>query len=1069
MNETNPSLSSIIDNSDPNTLLNALTRIGAEGEELWIATAFFSLEALMLIADILQGDQRVRILFGDDASPKQRTLLMQQLRMRSDEDLLRQRDVDPLLSRLRLIEPLFQEGKIEARCYTKLKFHAKSYLFLRKIYPFQMGIIGSGNFTRPGLTQNVELNVLLTPEQTQMLSNWYELRWQEAEEDNVTEDLINEIRRQVELYDPWVLYLKALYTWGQAGQASLPDFASALLNKLDTHQLVGYKQSLRIIERQGGVMICDGVGLGKSFIALALMEKFCREGKNVLLIAPKNILNSSWNGYLEAYLSQYRKPFGNIYEMAMTELGFEPDAEDLDRLSDSQKDKYQLVQALTAQADVIVIDESHNFRTTSANRYKNLFRILDSTNSRRKKVIMLTATPVNTFYTDLSAQIALITHDSDSIGGYRIQQIRRFAQQMDNQGRAIDPTGQLGIRFDETDAHLTRVLEQVVIQRSRRTCKELSEATGKHLRFPKRNDPQVVDYEIQHSAHLNMLNIAEGRFKPGVEFLGKVREALELDEEVKTTKALQKLLSEVKSGIRLSAFMTEQYRRATAPGSKQYQDEVRLAGLVYANTLKQLESSLPAFQGIIQSIGEGLIARLSHVCGEEIRSQIEWHYTWIRQPLFPTPDPETDDTYDEEADLSEGEALDASGEETDDWLARTIRHRRLDRKLKDFSADTHDVERWKKEILEDLDYLREIHEAIVEASKAPDSKLEQVQRVVNELLQQGKRVLIFTQSQRTARYLEQILSTSYPLKGVARIDSRVDKTRAAILHAFCPGYNARATAPSVPERIDILISTDVLSEGVNLQEADAIINYDIHWNPVRLIQRIGRVDRRLDPDITPDDREFDIYNVLPPPQIENTINLVGTVEQRTIQISRAIGLDQAFFKANDPAGTLREFNALYEGEVTKMDVALTEYLRHFEEPDPALVSLLEQVPLGAFGVWSGAPVAGLFALFTLQPTLHATEADMQKFGNLEGMPVLILEKEDGTLIRDAGALFEILSQTKAGEKSALPSDETQLEARLKQLRNLARQSFADISLPSTFTLQLVCWMELRKYEIHEDA
>ena len=123
-------------------------------------------------------------------------------------------------------------------------------------------------------------------------------------------------------------------------------------------------------------------------------------------------------------------------------------------------------------------------------------------------------------------------------------------------------------------------------------------------------------------------------------------------------------------------------------------------------------------------------------------------------------------------------------------------------------------------------------------------------RRLQQFVADGQRVLVFTQSQRTAEYLERELRGALAGKGVARIDSRIEpKTRAAILHAFCPGYNPPPPqhAPSIPARLDVLISTDVLSEGVNLQEAGAILSYDIHWNPVRLIQRIGRVDRRLRP------------------------------------------------------------------------------------------------------------------------------------------------------------------------------------------------------------------------------
>ena len=154
------------------------------------------------------------------------------------------------------------------------------------------------------------------------------------------------------------------------------------------------------------------------------------------------------------------------------------------------------------------------------------------------------------------------------------------------------------------------------------------------------------------------------------------------------------------------------------------------------------------------------------------------------------------------------------------------------------------------------------------------------------------------------------------------------------------------------KNLDILISTDVLSEGVNLQEAGAICNYDIHWNPVRLIQRIGRVDRRLDAEITPEDTSFSIYNVLPPDEINDIIQLVGAIEKRAIRISNTLGLDASFFKSDDPAGNLRELNAWSDGEMSEVDKALTVYAAQVARPDPALQGLLAQLPPGAFGVWA---------------------------------------------------------------------------------------------------------------------
>lgn len=1070
MSNTHNSIqSSIIDNREGNTLLASLQTITGSGRELCIASAFFTLDALLLLAETLGRYQKIRLLFGDDADATQRRTLLAKAKQASEADLLTQREEGlALLSPLKIVERLFQEGRIEARCYTKQKFHAKAYLIQRDAaFAPRQGILGSGNFTRSGMTRNIELNVHLSVEQTAQLDDWFEARWEESEKDEVTPDILTLLQSQITLYHPYVLFQKALAVWGdyyggQYEESSLP---------LDPHQAQGFQQALNIIGREQGVMVCDGVGLGKSFIGLALMEHFCRDGRNVLLIAPKNILDSGWKGYLDKYLRRYRSPFGNITEMPMTEFGYLPDEGKKDPPPTPElEEKRRLRDDLMQRADVIVIDEAHNFRTTSASRYQNLLKIVQQARGRRKKIILLTATPINTEYADLSAQIGLITQDEGRVGGYDITQIRSAAKNLDKQvHQQVDrgeasPSGQLNLGLRETDDQvLNKVLEALLIQRSRKTCKALAEAAGKALRFPHRNDLKAEPYPIgaEYPEVLELIALSEKRFRAGIKLLQKV------EKEAAAGQTMPAAPIKSVKGIKLAAFLLEQYNR-NEPQTKAFQVEARLARLIYSNALKQLESSPPAFQGILQSLGEGLIARLEYVFPQTARPLIEPHLGWVRTPLFPNEKAaKTDDDEDDaETQVDEGAAIDLSGGETDAWLEKSVQKRHLARKLAEFTNETYDLERWKTDLLADLGYLQEIHAATLKTRQKPDPKLKWGQGIIESAVGQGKRVLVFTQSRRTAEYLERELKISGAT--LARIDSRVEDTRPALLHAFCPGYNPRPNVwpPSVPERVDVLISTDVLAEGVNLQEAGAIVNYDIHWNPVRLIQRIGRVDRRLDPYITPETHSFDIYNVLPPPEIDSILELVGRVENRTLRISKTLGLDAAFFKSTDRAGNLIEFNGLYEGEMTGADRALADWLRQKSQPDPDLVEALKTLPPGAFGVWKNAPCDGLFALFVLEAIEKgpnkASEADRARFGNELGHPVLALERPGLPPLLNAGEIFDLLRGTVKGQVSGTPSDEAALNARLKALRNAVRQGFAEINLPKTIVPRLVCWMEWKK-------
>lgn len=304
-------------------------------------------------------------------------------------------------------------------------------------------------------------------------------------------------------------------------------------------------------------------------------------------------------------------------------------------------------------------------------------------------------------------------------------------------------------------------------------------------------------------------------------------------------------------------------------------------------------------------------------------------------------------------------------------------------------------------------------------------------------------------------------------------------TRARILNAFSPKYNdlpthskngkSQSSAMKPLPEMHILVSTDVLAEGVNLQEAGCILNYDLHWNPTRLIQRIGRVDRRLKADEP--DHSFEILNVIPPKAIDDVIALVDTVEERKRKISRLLGIDQSFFKTTDEEGTLKEFNRLYEGGQTPREGRLVEYVRQItlNSEEKALV---DSLPAGAMGVWAGAACDGLFALYEVawrrpdnadanwQPDNGIPEADRKRFGGLIGSPRLLLAASQSSIQTDAATILELLAHTVKSEKSGQPSDAATLQKGLKRLRTAALNSIPDRT--QNVTVNLVCWMELRR-------
>ena len=1061
-------LTSIIDNRHGNTLQNALEIITENGRELWIATAFFSLDALNMVGENLVKAQRVRLLFGGDSSARQRNALIRAMQERSDADLLKQRETDPLLNGLRLAKQLIDAGRIEARVYTKEKFHAKLYISHRSGYPPASGIVGSGNFTRSGLIQNIELNVRLIEEQTEKLIAWYEARWAEAEQDDITLVLREQIDRQIRLYDPYALYLKALLAWGDHVQGRAPLKPLEILPLLDPHQEHAYRQALRILQREPGVMICDGVGLGKSFVALALMEHWLSEGSRVLLIAPKAILKSSWEGYLRRYLGKYSRGYASLHHRPMTWFGFDPEEDPQDR---------EDLEEYAAQADVIIVDESHNFRNSATQRYKNLYEVVKPNERGRKKIVLLTATPINTRYEDLSNQFQLLTHDSGTISGIPRLQLNKQARLRDKEIAKLGPAPAQDTLFDYegvlTDQLLGAALESVTIQRSRRTCRDLADAAGKHLRFPVREKPKEIHYTLGYG-HEALIKETSLRFKELGQYLAaytrEVSEASQKEREVKKTFGQQP-----QHGLKFSGYLPNLFLKAKTIGNRQAQVEAFLAQMVFINVMKQLESSTPAFQSILASLGQGLALRLRHYCGEEqkVQSALRTHEGWIDLP--PASQAEEKDLGDEPED---GAADESSGGETDDFISREERRAIKRLKALGFSRQTHDIDRWRDDILNDLGHLQSIHDKCVNAQREPDAKLEEIVCQIQQQRHRGRKVLVFSQSRRTADYVQRELEKRLHEKvGLVNADIGGD-TRARILNAFSPRYNDLPVSAQGKNRemkplpeMDILVSTDVLSEGVNLQEAGCILNYDLHWNPTRLIQRIGRVDRRLQADEP--DHSFDILNVIPPKAIDDVIELVDTVEQRKRKISRLLGIDQSFFKATDEEGTLKEFNRLYEGGQTSRESQLVEYVRQItlNSEDKAIA---DSLPPGALGVWQGAPQDGLFALFEIawrkpenaesnwRAEDSIPQADRNRFASLIGSPRLLLSASGGSLQTDAAAILDILAHTVPGEKSGQPSDTEALQKGLKRLRSAALSSIPDRT--QNVTVDLICWMEL-----HRDA
>ncbi len=310
--------------------------------------------------------------------------------------------------------------------------------------------------------------------------------------------------------------------------------------------------------------------------------------------------------------------------------------------------------------------------------------------------------------------------------------------------------------------------------------------------------------------------------------------------------------------------------------------------------------------------------------------------------------------------------------------------------VEQLDREEFDVPEMLAETFLDLDEIAKFLAEVRKFEARHDDKLQKLVRLLKTKELSGQKVLIFSEFADTARYLKWQLDLA-GIKGVTEVDSASKANRADVIRRFAPyynGLNSAALADSGREEIRILVSTDVLSEGLNLQDASRMINYDIHWNPVRLIQRIGRVDRRMNPiveaalvadhpDTTASRGKVSFWNFLPPDELNNLLTLYTRVTQKTLLISKTLGIEgKKLLTPDDDYEALRDFNHAYEGTKSAIEDMHLEY-QALLEADPVLEARLSRLP-GA--VFSGRerPVKGIRGVF-LCYTLPALDKEIGEF------------------------------------------------------------------------------------------
>lgn len=1038
----------IVDNSDKNWKVYRYLHDWADIARAFdIATGYFEIGSLLGLDGQWQKLEKIRILMGDEVSGRTRkTLLAGIVVGKLDQSLEAEKDKNDFLAGVPGVVDALKKGQITCRAYTKEKFHAKAYItHAKQAVVGAVALVGSSNFTVPGLTNNVELNVQLRRE-VDLLQAWYERHWEEAEE--ITPEILRIIERHVRAYPPFDVYARALheffrrhemtdYEWLTSGAQN---GGSRMFPILDVYQQEGFHELISIADQYRGAFMCDGVGLGKTFIGLMLIEALIkRHRKRVALFVPKAARKAVWENKLRKYLPELFGEYSNLAIYNHTDLlrgGEYPE-----RLA-----------RIRELADVIIVDEAHHFRnpglkgeepTTPLSHYWGLFNVCEG-----KTLYLLTATPVNNRLLDLQHMIELFSRRDPgyfkaaplgihSLAGH----FRKMEKELEKQilNRTLDNEDMETNQVEASDVLAgDSLFRALVVQRSRAYVKKSQEqhATGAQAIFPKREPPRLVEFNLKktYGRLLDMVEQAFNKEKP--------------------------LFS-------LAIYYPLAYYKGpdTTIDPLKHGRQKEVVSLIRIQFLKRFESSARAFELSCAALMEKLLAWLViHCQTDHEKHRLErWKNKYADLIGY---------CRDRQLELFGG----APGDEQDEDIV-------TDEMLEDveeLNRDEYKVGEIIDEAIDDLHTIADFLQELQKFKAEHDDKLKALIKLLNsDSVLKKHKVLIFTEYMATARYLKQQLAKE-GLKELDEVDSAVDRDRGEIINQFAPYYNGTSTQELKDEGLSetrILISTDVLSEGLNLQDATRLINYDLHWNPVRLMQRIGRVDRRLDPSVEaaiaadhPDRaaiRGTVIYwNFLPPEELEALLRLYARVAHKTLRISKTFGIEgKKLLRPEDDFEALKDFTHAYEGTTTPLEEMHLEYQQLLKQY-PGLPERLAALP-GKLFSGKSHPVAGASGVFfcyslpTAPPIGAQSEADADAWTTEGGATAWYLYDIGTDAISDNPArIIELIRCTPETPRKHDVPEKKLSDIRAMVERHIKNTYLKQVQAPMGVRPVLRAWMEL---------
>lgn len=749
---------------------------------------------------------------------------------------------------VRIFIDWLKSGKLEMRMYTEAPIHAKVYIMRKdpEKVPDIFGsvITGSSNFSEAGLMNNLEFNVeLKDAADVQFALERFEELWAKGED--IRDTYIEAIEQRTWMKSditPYELYLKTLYEFFKEEinadkenfETLLPPGYMSLLYQRDAVILAKKK-----LDAYNGVFISDVVGLGKTYICAMLANTFPRSAYKLVVCPP--VLVDYWKGVLQEF---------DVARFDVVSLG------KMEHIIAKGIDKYSYV----------FVDEAHRFRNSDTESFTQLHQIC-----RGKKVILISATPINNYTSDIENQIYLFqAKQNGTING--IKNIEGFFRALNSRVNQF-PKGSaeyLKQLRENSEVIRDKLLREVMIRRTRNEIQEYygDDLQKQGLTFPKVGSPEKIIYEF--------------------------------DEE--TDQAFSETIAVIKD-FKYSRYTPLLYLKDKKKYAQMLAAQRNMGGFMKGILVKRLESSFYAFKMSLNRFIESY---------EKFINMLRSGKVYISKSVNVYDLLDSGDT---EKLLYHIEQNDVMEFKTNEFEARFIR---------DLESD-----------LSQLKYLQDLWHLI-----KCDPKLDEFKKNLRtHTAMLGKKIIVFTESKETATYLEENLKDIYGERVAAFSGQSSSILKSAIEDSFNPKNKERGK-----DKYDLLITTDVLAEGINLHRANVLVNYDLPWNPTRIMQRVGRINRVG----TEYDRIY-VFNFFPTKQSNSQVPMKDRILEKLQQFHDTLGEDYKYLSDEEEVSPKKLFSDLNrdlddDEESTNPELKYLTIIRQVRDDDPQLFSKIKRLP-----------------------------------------------------------------------------------------------------------------------------